>query len=232
MKKTNLIMLMGLLLLSGNMVNAQSKTKLLNFKKGEVLDILLFTGKPEMGKLFPKYKKTAFAFALKTGYQPQPLFSIAETTQGGFQPGTFVFGKWTNMQSRKKFLNEIEEEVPDFHEQRRAMWSSFYLAYYKMPKDVSFEINPEKVVVATAYWRNDENEFKNYKNEWLRKAKNQGGKVLLELTDAKSSVGYMYKPDYMVLIEWEDRATFNAFYKENMKMGNNSIQNVNQFVIK
>lgn len=231
MRQTKLMMLLAVLFLSSVMVNAQSKTKTLSFKKGEVLDILLFTGKPEIGKLFPKYKETAFAFALKTGYQPQPILSISETTQGGIQPGSFVFGKWNDLASRKKFLNEIVNEVPDFHEQRRAMWSSFYLAYYEMPKDVSFEISSEKILVATAYWKEDKAEFKNFKKEWLKKAKNKGGKVLMELLDAKSSVGYMYKPDYMVITEWNDRVAFDAFYKENLKMGDKRIQNVNQFII-
>lgn len=218
------------LFLGGISMNAQTKT--LTFKKGEVLDILLFTGKPEMGKLFPKYKETAFAFALKNGYQPQPILAITETTQGGIQPGSFVFGKWTNLASRKKFLNEITSEVPDFHEQRRAMWSSFYLAFYEMDKDISFDINPDKVIVATAYWKDGSGSFTNFKKEWLNKAKSNGGKVVLELYDAMSSVGYMFKPDYMVLTEWNNRAAFDAFTKASMKIGEKGIQNVNQFIIK
>lgn len=230
MKKTKLGLVLAVIFIGGLMANAQSKT--LTFKKGEVLDILLFTGKPDFSKLFPRYKETAFTFAMKSGYQPQPILSISEITQGGIQPGSFVFGKWTNLESRKKFLNEITTVVPDFHEQRRALWSSFYLAYYEMKEDTSFDINPEKILVATAYWKDDTSEFKNYKKEWLKTAKNKGGKVLLELTDAKSSVGYMYTPDYMVLTEWNDKASFDSFVVENIKMGEKGIQNVNQFIIK
>lgn len=230
MKQTKLVLVFALIFIGGLMVNAQSKT--LTFKKGEVLDILLFTGKPDFSKLFPRYKETAFNFAMQSGYQPQPILSISETTQGGIQPGSFVFGKWPSVSARKKFLNEITVEVPDFHEQRRAMWSSFYLAYYEMKKDTAFDVNPEKVIVATAYWKDDTGAFTNFKKEWLKKAKNNGGKVLLELTGAMSTVGYMYKPDFIVLTEWNDRASFDAFAKENMKMGEKGIQNVNQFVIK
>ncbi|WP_340200703.1 hypothetical protein [Ascidiimonas sp. W6] len=230
MKQTTLVLVFTAIFLGGLLVSAQSKT--VTFKKGEVLDILLFTGKPDFSKLFPRYKETAFTFALKTGYQPQPILSIAETTQGGIQPGSFVFGKWTNLASRKKFLNEITTVVPDFHEQRRAMWSSFHLAFYEMKEDTSFDLNPEKVLVATAYWKDDSSTFMNFKKEWLKKAKKNGAKVLLELNDAMSSVGYMYKPDYLVLIEWNDRASFNAFAKENIKMSEKGIQNVNQFIIK
>lgn len=230
MSRTKLVLVVAAVFLGGLLANAQLKT--ITFKKGEVLDILLFTGKPEMAKLFPRYKETAFDFALKIGYKPQPILSIAETTQGGLQPGSFVFGKWTNLSSRKKFLNEITTQVPDFHDQRRAMWSSFYLAYYEIGKDISFDLNPEKVIVATAYWEDESNAFSSFKKEWLKKAKNNGGKVLLELNDAMSSVGYLYKPNYVVLTEWDNRAAFEVFKKENLKMEEKGIQNVNQFIIK
>lgn len=230
MKQTKLMLVCTALFLGGITMSAQSRT--LTFKKGEVLDILLFTGKPDFSKLFPRYKETAFTFALKTGYQPQPILTITETTLGGIQPGSFVFGKWTNLASRKKFLNEITTKVPDFHEQRRAMWSSFYLAFYEMDKDVSFDINPEKVIVATAYWKDDSGSFMNFKKEWLNKVQSNGGNVVLELNDAMSSVGYMYKPDYMVLTTWNDRAAFDAFANASMKMGEKGIENVNQFIIK
>ena len=231
MNYTKLVLLFTLSLVSFLTVNAQSKTRTLDFKKGEVLDILLFTGKPEMGKLFPRYKETAFSFALESGYQPQPILTISETTQGGIQPGNFVFGKWKSLASRIQFLNKIEEKVPDFHEQRRAMWSLFNLAFYEMTEDVSFEINPEKIIVATAYWEEDFSKFKSFKKDWMHKMKNNGGEILIILENPKSTIGYMYKPDYMVLTEWKDRATFNAFSKERMKMSQNGIKNVNEFII-
>ncbi|MFK7813609.1 MAG: hypothetical protein AB8B59_14040 [Maribacter sp.] len=232
MKQTKLMLVFAALFLTGIMMNAQSKTKKWDFKKGEVLDILLFKGKPELPKLFPKYKETAFALALEKGYQPQPFLTVTETTQGGYQPDTFIIAKWTDLAGRKSFTNEILDKVPDFHDQRRAMWSSFYLAYYEVTKDISFEANPNKLLVATSYWKDDTGTFNTFKKEWLKKAKNNGAKVLLELTDAMSTVGYMYKPDYIVLTEWNDRASFDTFTKESMKMGEKGIQNVNQFIIK
>lgn len=231
MRRVNVFIVLATFVWGGIVANAQTEVKKLDFKKGEVLDILLFNGKPELGKLFPRYKETAFAFALQTGYQPQPLLSVLETTQGGYQPGSFVFGKWTNLNSREKFLKEITTKVPDFHQQRRAMWSTFYLAYYEMENDVTFEIDPSKVIVATAYWKDGDAQFNGFKKEWLKKAERNGAKILLELIDAKSSTGYMYKPNYVVLTEWKDRGAFDAFHKENIKMGDNGVQNVNEFII-
>jgi hypothetical protein len=214
------------------MVNAQAETKTLAFKKGEILDILLLNGKPDFKKLFPKYKETVFVFASKTGYQAQPGFPVLEITQGGYQPDTFIFGKWPNITARKKFLNEIETNVPDFHEQRRAMWSTFYMTYYEVKKDISFDINPAKVIVATAYWKNNSNTFANFEKLWFKEVKNKGGKVLLELSNPMSSAGYMYKPDFMALTEWNDRTSFDTFVKTIKKIGEKGIQNVNEFIIR
>ncbi len=232
MKQTKSMLIFAIILLSGLMVSAQTVTKKWNFKKGEVLDILLFNGKKELPKLFPKYKETAFAFALEKGYKPQPFLAVTETTQGGYQPDTYIIAKWTDLAGRKAFVNEILEKVPDFHQQRRAMWSSFSLAFYEVTKDMSFEADPDKILVATSYWKDNTGAFTNFKKEWLKMAKNNGGKVLLELTGAMSTVGYMYKPDFIVLTEWNDRAAFDSFTKESMKMGEKGIQNVNQFIIK
>ena len=229
MKQTKLMTVMIVLFLSGTMVNAQSQT--LTFKKGEVLDILLFNGKPEMGKLIPKYKETAFAFAVKMGYQPQPLFKVAETTQGGYQPSSFIFGKWPSVAARKKFLNEIVDNVPDFHDQRRAMWSTFFVSYYEIENDISFEIDSNKTVVATHLWKQNSVDFSTFQEEWLKEAKSQGAKVILELRNPRSAVGYLYKPDYTVLLEWNDRASFDAFTEKNKEMERQEIRNINQFVI-
>ena len=54
---------------------AQTGKKAFQFKKGEVLDILLVTGtKNNYKKLFDRYKKTAFPVASKFTYQPQSGF--------------------------------------------------------------------------------------------------------------------------------------------------------------
>ncbi|QTE23560.1 hypothetical protein [Polaribacter cellanae] len=232
MKQLNLITVLAIFLLSLSNVNGQSKVIKLNFKKGEVLDILLFTGKPDMGKYFPEYKKTAFAFALQTGYTPQPILNITETTEGGLQPGNFVFGKWKNLTAREQFLNEIDKKVPDFHQQRRKMWSTFYLSYFEMNENTSFELHSEKLNVATAYWLKNKNDIKNFQKEWTKMAKKNGATILLGLNNPKSSVGYMYKPNFIILTSWPSKASFDNFKKEAFLKKNKSVINVNEFIIK
>ena len=55
------------------------------------------------------------------------------------------------LEKRELFLTEIVKQVPDFHKQRRAIWSQFDLAYYEMKETVSFDINLDKFIIAMAY---------------------------------------------------------------------------------
>ncbi|MEW7289318.1 hypothetical protein [Aquimarina sp. 2304DJ70-9] len=220
-----------IVLLSSLTLHAQSNIKSYHFKKGEILDILLLTTKPEGNALFKKYRETAFPVAVKRSYKPQPGFKITETTQGNIQPTSFLFGKWNDLENREAFIAEIETFVPDFHKQRRDIWSIFNLVYYEMPNDLAFEINKDKFIVATAYWQKDAGAFSKFKKEWLQKAKAKGGKSVLELTQGKSPVGYYYNPDYLVLTQWENKAAFEAFYQENLTMSHKGVEHVNQFVI-
>jgi len=213
-------------------LNAQSNIKSFDLKKGEVLDILLLTNQPDNEALFEKYKKTAFPVAMKLSYQPLPGYGISAYTQGNHQPQVFAFGKWGSLEKREKFLTSIEKEVPDFHEQRRALWSIFNLTYYEMPTDVSFQIDKNKVTVATAYWEKEAGDFTKFKKALAKETKKCGGKTVVELSNGKSPFGYYYQPDYLVITEWKDKATFEAFYQKNIKMKHDGVKHVNQFILK
>ncbi len=220
------------LLLTFNVnLNAQSNIKSFNFKKGEILDILVLTTKPKTDGLFDRYKKTAFPVAFKMSYKPQPGFGITEITQGNHQPKSFIFGKWESLKKREKFLTQIEIEVPDFHKQRRDIFSFFGLTYYEMKKELSFEINRDKYNVITAYWKKEDSSFLQFKKDWLHQSNTAGGHVVIELNDGKSPFGYYYQPDFLVITEWESKAKFEAFHKENLKMNHKGVHHVNQFVI-
>lgn len=232
MKFIRLLAILCLLGLSQISLDAQANIKTFDFKKGEVLDILLLTNQPKGAALFDNYKKTAFPVAISMGYQPMPGFSIAEYTQGNHHPTSFLFGKWSNLEKREAFIAKIEQKVPDFHKQRRAIWSIFDLTYYEMKEDVSFKMDKDKVIVATAYWEKNAGAFAKFKKALAKKTKKMGGKTILELMDGKSPFGYYYQPDYLILTEWKDKATFDAFYQENLKMKQEGVKHVNQFLLK
>lgn len=217
-------------LMAANSV-AQNNIKTYDLKKGEVLDILLIRNQPEGAPLFDRYKKTAFPVALELSYQPLPGFKISEYTQGNHHPHSFLLSKWDNLAKRERFLATIDKKVPDFHEQRRAIWSTFDLTYYEMQDDVSFQVDKDKVIVATAYWQEDTVQFTQFKKAFLKKAKKAKGRTVIELTNGISPFGYYYQPDYLVITEWDNRAEFDAFYQENVKMDHDGVKHVNQFLL-
>lgn len=210
---------------------AQSNIKSISLNKGEILDILLLTTKPGTEKAFEKYRKTAFPVGFKRTYQPLPGFKVQETVQGNIQPASFILGKWNDLQNRELFIAEIEGIVPDFHEQRRTIWSLFNLAYYEMSNDVSFSFDKDKYIVATAYWKKDDVSFKKFKDLWLQKSNAKEGKTILQLTDGKSPMGYYYNPDWVIITQWKSKEAFDAFYKENLKMSHQGVLHVNQFIL-
>ncbi len=214
-------------------LNAQPTTKTYSLKKGEVLDILVLSAKPDTNNLFDTFKKTAIPVAIQMSYKPLVGFSVAKYTQGNHQPQSLIFGTWEHVKKREKFIAEIEGKVPDFHAQRQNIWSFFGLTYYEMPKDISFKINNDKYIVVTSYWQKEGKgiQFEQFKKNWIRKSNNAGGQIILELMNGKSPFGYYYNPDYQVITQWENKVAFEVFYKENLKMNHDAIKHVNQFVI-
>jgi hypothetical protein len=165
-------------------------------------------------------------------YQPLPsYYSIANYTQGNHQPEVLLFGKWENIEKREKFIAEIDKRVPDFHKQRQEIWSYFGLTYYEMANDISFTISKEKYKVVTAYWKDESTLFNEFKTDWLKKSNKAGGEIILELTNGKSPFGYYHNPDYLVITEWENKAAFENFYEENLKMNHKGVKHLSQFAL-
>ncbi len=221
------------LLLTFSPAIAQEKNDLItyNFKKGEILDILLLTNKPDITSLFSEYRKTVFPVGVKHSFKPVPGLPIVETTQGGLQPEAMIFGKWDSKKKRKEFLKTIVQVVPDFHEQRRAIWAYFSLTYYEIPKETIVTIDRSKCNVVTSYW-GEGTAFDIYIKTFKKATAQNGGKEVITLTNGDSPVGYVYNPDYLTITEWESKATFDAFYKKYQALQEESIENVHQFVLK
>ena len=227
----NLIAGLFLLLSIAGSLPAQSNVKSYSFKQGEVLDILLLSTKPNSDSLVAIYRKTAFPVAIGMSYTFLPGFSIKDYTQGNFQPESFILGKWASRAKREQFLAEIETHVPDFHQQRRNIFKNFHLTYYEMPADISFEVNKDKLIVATAYWQSDDQSFQRFQKQWLKAAKRAKGKTILSLKDGKSPFGYFYQPDWMTITEWESPAAFEAFQTKMNTLGAEGLEHVNQFIL-
>jgi len=212
---------------------AQEKSVTYELKKGEVFDILLLTTKTDSKVTFKEYREKAFPVAVEMGYSFLPGFKIAETTQGNYQPEGIVFGKWESLAKREKFLTEIDARVPDFHAMRKKIWSLFDVTYYEVQKDISFELNLNKVIVATAYWKHDDeqSDFDNFITQWKKDLEKTGGALKAELTNGYSPFGYYYKPDYLVISQWESREGFEKFLKQNLERNTKGLKNVSQYIL-
>jgi hypothetical protein len=210
---------------------SQKKQKSFEFKKGEILDVILLSTNENTSKLFDRYKQTAFPVAFEYTYQPQPGFSIKELTLGNHLPSSLIIGKWNSKEKREGFLKNIVKKVPDFHEQRRSIFKYFGLTYYTMEKDINFSVNTERFNMVSAFWGKEKNAAEFYKN-WEKKIKISGGEITIKLKKGISPTGYYYNPDVFYIISWKNKELFDAFARENPLSYYEDLKNVHQFVIK
>ncbi|PRX54572.1 hypothetical protein [Flagellimonas meridianipacifica] len=231
---SNRVKLLFICILCGSFFSfGQDNLVTLNLKKGEVFDILFLTTREGSQEIFKEYRQTAFPVASEMGFSPLPGFKIRETVQGNYEPTSLILAKWTSLASREKFLDEIEERVPNFHDMRKKIWSIFNLTYYELSDDYSIQLDREKVIVATACFKkeNTQADFTEFLTQWKKAVKKTNGTLKMELVNGKSPKGYVYNPDYMVITQWETKEDFNAFQKENLKMDADFLKNVNQFAL-
>lgn len=213
-------------------VKAQDQIKSFTFKKGEVLDVIIANNSPDFNELFNRYKKEAFPVAFEYTYQPQSGFGASRLTLGNHFPQSLIFGKWSTREKREGFLANISERVPDFHEQRRAIFTYFALTYFEVSEDLQFSINSDKYNLATSFWKKDSSEnLDSFYNEWKNQVVKSGGKFILKLQDGTSPTGYYYNPDVLTIVQWDDQSAFDAFAKEWPLSRYEILKDVHQFVI-
>ena len=210
---------------------AQNKTKSFEYKKGEVLDIIILSQEENSGKLFERYKETAFPVAFEYSYRPQPGFGITKLTLGTNAPKGFIFGKWDNMERRKGFLANISNRVPDFHQQRRTLFPYFGLTYFEVPKDLSFSIDSNSYNVVTSFWKTSNAAQAQLIAAWEKDVVATGGKIVVKLRNGESPTGYYYNPDILYIASWPSESAFGQFTKSYNLEAFNAFENVHQFVI-
>lgn len=212
--------------------SAQSEVKSYALKKGQAFDIILLSTKEGTEEIQKAYFEKAFPIAVKGGYSPLKGFAIPDSPlQGNYHPQAVIFGTWTSVELREKFVADIEKSVPDFHSMRREIWSNFDLTYWEVSQDFSFDVDPAKFNVVTAYWGGDDVEFQKFRKEWLKQVKRSGGNKLIGFLKGSSPYGYEYNPDFLTITEWADKEAFDAFYKKDQSLDRQAVKHVNQFRI-
>lgn len=211
----------------------QANVQSVELKKGTVLDILLLSQKSDTEADLKAYFQDAFPVAKRLSYQSFPGFKISRHSEGNLHPSALIFGKWDNLSIREQFLEEITDEVPDFHERRRKIWSYFGLRYFEIKEDLSLEIDRDQYHVASAFWLDTKQTKRDqFYKHWEKKVQKMDGNILLHLKDGKSPFGYRFDPDLFIITTWESEAAFNAFQAKNQKSISTQLQHVNTFILK
>ncbi|MEX0273569.1 MAG: hypothetical protein AB3N16_04245, partial [Flavobacteriaceae bacterium] len=200
------------------------------FKKGEILDILLLSKRASTDSLFKNYRKTVFPIGQEYGYEGMPSWPVSEPAlQGNYQPEFLIIAKWKNITLRKGFLQNIERVVPDFHEQRRQIWPTFHLTYYKIKKDLLFSINGNRYNVVSAFWYDKDTKGKKFAKQWIADAKVSGAGIQLVLAGGTSPFGYHYGADSFIITSWKDKKAFLNFQKSYDGRYEGQVAHINQF---
>ena len=215
---------------SSTFLVAQSNEINYSLKKGEVLDLIFMTMESGSEKDLKNYLNQAVSVAQKYSYQTLPGLKISDYTAGNLNADLLVIGKWKTLERRKTFSNEILNHVPDFHEQRRKIWSHFGLTYYELTKDLDFTIDKSQYNVTTSYWVENTKSFKRALGQWTEKVVESGGQIRLTLAGGKSPFGYHYQPDFIIITAWKDEESFNNFRNKHRNMLNSKLNHINQFV--
>lgn len=231
----NMIRLITVILLSSLMtfsVEGQDNITKYEFTKGEALDILLLNLNPESDSLAKYYFKTAIPIAIKNGYKPNKGFAIKEAPlQGNYHPQNMVVASWPSEAVRKACLEELTAKVDNFHQLRREIWTHFNVTYYPLDKDLIFQVDNNKYNVVTAYWQKDDEKMRDFISVWNKGVTEYGGEVIIQLSNAKSTFGYVYTPQYLSITSWNSKTEFEAFRRFNLEMDQSGIEQVHQFRI-
>ena len=223
-----------LLLLCGTSITlcAQGAPRTFDLKKGQVFDILLLNYSPDVEAAKQRYFKEAFPIATKNGYQPGAGFAVKKMpTQGNYHPELLVTGTWPSVTDREQGVVALETELGDFHEQRRAIWSSFNVTYYELQEDIAFTTDSAKYYVATMFWSGETKAYAKFLRKWNKAALEAGGKAMMSLTDGHSPFGYYHNPDFFTITEWENEADFNVFLAKDRAIDHAGVRHLNQFSI-
>lgn len=202
-----------------------------DFKKGEVIYIILTHQRKGSDELFKKYRQDFFPMAMEYTYAPfwDGFLLIDEVLQGGNTYDGVVLGKWGSKAKRKEFAKMIYEVAPDFDKKRREIWYSFDQTTYDVKEDMTLSVNMARYNVYTTLWCDKARHCRSYAKKWTSAAEKEGGKVLLYLTDGSSPSGYYYLPDVLLLSEWPSRSAYERFATEMNKIDASCVVNINEF---
>ena len=211
--KSNWMLFTGISLVM--LCNSGFAQQILKLEHGHVLDFLYLNNIIGNEKPKQQYFVDIAPVGRELGYKPLIAFKINKPPSlGNYFPDTLAIAAWEgSVADRKATFDELLNRVPDIHQRRFEVWSSFNMNNYYVEKDMMLSFQHEKRYVLTSFWR-ENNSIDNAVAEYTKHIDSAGGKVLVSLKDGFSIKGYMYDPEYTLISEWPDMGTFEQFHKK------------------
>lgn len=201
--------------------------------KGEqVIDLLYLNDIPGNEQAKKQYFKDIGPVGRALGYKPLFAFFIKEKpVQGNYFPNVLAIAAWPgDMHNRMQLFDQLLKKVPDIHQRRFDVWSSFHMTNYYIENDLTLSFDDEKRYVIAGFWQHDNAQSKALMNSYQASVNKAGGQVMMALTGGSSPFGYMYNPDFTVITEWPNLASFERFSKANQQIQqqNKNIKHINE----
>lgn len=202
-------------------------------KKDHVIDLLFINTIEETRQAQKQYFRDVGPKARPLGYQPIIAFRITrKPISGNYFPDTLAIASWPgNMNDRAKYLETLEQAVPDLHARRFNHWSSFNMTHHYVPRDIPIRFDPAKIYVLSSYWPNNDSSFMAFRKQQKQRIAEHGGVVKLDLDKGHSLFGYLYQPEVTMITEWRNQAAFDAFRQSNPGNDRQALKQHNQLYL-
>lgn len=184
------------------------KTHTIELKKGELLILAIADQKEGKEQLLQEYLGTIMPSAMKNGFTPLGQLHIDQIVKAdNFTPNNFIgFFKWPNMTSIQAFMSDFTPE--QLKKLRMPIWNEFKANLIALQEDKSLVINESKLYEVKTLWAKEMISTKSIIEN--------GGKIILDqpIAGYEDLIGNE-APNHMLIIEWNDKKTADAFKKMN-----------------
>ncbi len=202
-------------------------------KKDRVIDFLFLNNKENAQQHLKNYFSTVIPAANKLGYQPVYSFSIKrKPIRGNYHPDNLAIGSWPGgFKERREGLEKLMVQFPDLHARRFDIWSTFNMTNYAIKEDIVAPLSPDNIYVLSAYWKNEQQSFDDFRKNQMERIQKSGGKVILKLEDGRSPFGYLYNPELTIITEWPSQKAFDQFHSKYLHLDQKSIKHANELYL-
>lgn len=214
-------------------LTAEDGTTTFTFAKGQVIDFLYLTRRPNTDEALQSYFKTLGPIARKLNYAPLGAVRVVgKPPQGNFYPDVVAFGAWPgDFADRDEAYRNLLLEAPDLQGRRMDIWSSFNMTQYEVREDIVLTMDKAKHYVWTAYWLEDAGELATFQNAFMDTLKATSGTSKMLLTGGRSPFGYEFAPHLVVVAEWANILDAAIFTDASKALNVRGVRHVNQFPV-